>query len=175
ESYHKHLNGRRFSTAPVGHAIMVAATDCPNKFKSRGDKIAELLFSCRVSRCIGCDHLELSVPGDDEANRGRGTTGDGGGGTAVDEDYEPNSVLLDSLRHLKLMSLNVDILKKNVCDLAIAEHNFRHNIDKQASVLRRELEKFDEAVSEEICVKGMLCFDPTHAMFESIHLLMLNI
>ncbi|CAE6076694.1 unnamed protein product [Arabidopsis arenosa] len=67
---------------------MVAATDCPNKFKSRGDKITELLFSCRVSRCIGCDHLELSVPGDDEANRGRGTTGDGGGGTAVDEDYE---------------------------------------------------------------------------------------
>ncbi|CAH8278356.1 unnamed protein product [Arabidopsis lyrata] len=111
ESYHKHLNGRRFSTAPVGHAIMVAATDCPNKFKSRGDKIAELLFSCRVSRCIGCDHLELSIHGDDEANRGRGTTGDGGGGTAVDEDYEPNSVLLDSLRHLKLMSLNVDILK----------------------------------------------------------------
>ncbi|KAG7570589.1 hypothetical protein ISN45_Aa04g031720 [Arabidopsis thaliana x Arabidopsis arenosa] len=120
---------------------MVAATDCPNKFKSRGDKIAELLFSCRVSRCIGCDHLELSVPGDDEANRGRGTTGDGGSGTTVDEDYEvggskeskanssrgdnnhidetnlnsnqiPNSVLLDSLRHLKLMSLNVDILKK---------------------------------------------------------------
>ncbi|EFH39820.1 predicted protein, partial [Arabidopsis lyrata subsp. lyrata] len=142
---------------------MVAATDCPNKFKSRGDKIAELLFSCRVSRCIGCDHLELSIHGDDEANRGRGTTGDGGGGTAVDEDYEvggskeskanirllviytfdeahalsdeieelsvvskdvasikeillnkeddPNSVLLDSLRHLKLMSLNVDILK----------------------------------------------------------------
>ncbi|CAH8270813.1 unnamed protein product [Arabidopsis lyrata] len=67
---------------------MVAATDCPNKFKSIGDKFAQLLFSCRVGRCIGCDHLELSVPGDDEANRGRGTTGDGGGGTAVDEDYE---------------------------------------------------------------------------------------
>lgn len=76
----------------IDHAIMVAATDCPNKFKSRRDKIAELLFSCRVSRCIGCDHLELTVPGDDEANRGRGTTGNGDGGVAAvndgDEDYE---------------------------------------------------------------------------------------
>ncbi|XP_010552906.1 PREDICTED: probable mediator of RNA polymerase II transcription subunit 26b [Tarenaya hassleriana] len=55
----------------IDHAVMVAATDCPKEFKSRRDRIAELLFSCRVSRCTGCDHLELSVPGDDEANRGR--------------------------------------------------------------------------------------------------------
>ncbi|KAL1197064.1 putative mediator of RNA polymerase II transcription subunit 26b [Cardamine amara subsp. amara] len=173
----------------IDHAIMVAATDCPNKFKSRRDKIAELLFSCKVSRCIGCDHLELSVPGDDdEANLGRGTTGTGADDcrvTAVDgdddnckeskanssrgdnnhiddtnlnsnqiisnytfdeaealsdeiEEYsmiskevcrikeillnkedEPNSVLLDSLRKLKLMSLNVDILKSTEIGKAV--------------------------------------------------------
>lgn len=53
----------------IDHAIMVAATDCPIKFKSRRDKIAELLFSCRVTRCTGCHHhhSELSLPGDDEA------------------------------------------------------------------------------------------------------------
>lgn len=33
--------------------------------------------------------------------------------------------------------------------------NIRHNFDRQASVLRRELEKFDDGVSEEVCVKGI--------------------
>ncbi|KAF3512159.1 hypothetical protein F2Q69_00000215 [Brassica cretica] len=53
----------------IDHAIMVAATDCPIKFKSRRDKIAELLFSCRVTLCTGCHHhhRELSLPGEDEA------------------------------------------------------------------------------------------------------------
>ena len=51
----------------IDHAIMVAAADSPIKFKSRRDKIAELLFSCRVARCNGCDHLELSIPGEDTA------------------------------------------------------------------------------------------------------------
>lgn len=43
----------------------------------------ELLFSCKVSRYIGCDHLELSITGQEEANRGRKTVemvGVGGGG-----------------------------------------------------------------------------------------------
>lgn len=55
----------------IDHAIMVAATDCPIKFKSRRDKIAELLFSCRVTRCCtGCHHhhhREISLTGEDEA------------------------------------------------------------------------------------------------------------
>ncbi|KFK26106.1 hypothetical protein AALP_AA8G203500 [Arabis alpina] len=130
----------------IDHAIMVAATDCPTKFKSRRDKIAELLFSCRVSRCIGCDHLELSVPGDDEeeGNLRRGVTG---GGVTYDEaealsdaieefsvvskevcrikeilynkDEESNSVVLECLRKLKLMSLNVDILKSTEIGKAV--------------------------------------------------------
>ncbi|XP_010479623.1 PREDICTED: nucleoprotein TPR-like [Camelina sativa] len=33
--------------------------------------------------------------------------------------------------------------------------NCRHNFDKKASVLRKELERFDESVSEEVCVKGI--------------------
>ncbi|CAH8375870.1 unnamed protein product [Eruca vesicaria subsp. sativa] len=54
---------------------MVAAADCPNKFKSRRDKIAELLFSCKVNRCTSCDHLELSVPGGDKEANDIGDTG----------------------------------------------------------------------------------------------------
>lgn len=50
-------------------AIKVAAVDCPKEFKSRRDRIAELLFSCKVTKCFGCDKVELAVPndgGDDE-------------------------------------------------------------------------------------------------------------
>ncbi|XP_010543663.1 PREDICTED: probable mediator of RNA polymerase II transcription subunit 26b [Tarenaya hassleriana] len=78
----------------IDHAIMVAAADCPKDFKSRRDRIAELLFSCRVSRCTGCDHLELSVPGHDEANRGgRIAVTSGGGGDR--EDYRRGAVAVD--------------------------------------------------------------------------------
>ncbi|EFH44768.1 predicted protein [Arabidopsis lyrata subsp. lyrata] len=79
----------------------------PKRFKSRREKISELLFSCRVNRCIRCDHLELTIPGDDEegeANLGCGVAGDDG-------VTRPISVLLESLRKLQLMSLNLDILK----------------------------------------------------------------
>ncbi|CAL9244343.1 hypothetical protein ISN44_As13g018450 [Arabidopsis suecica] len=89
----------------------------------------------------------------------------------ISEGKKESKVLEDEISYL-VEKLN-ELKSPKVKDMEA--RNFRHNIDKQASVLRRELEKFDEAVSEEICVKGMLCFDPTHAMFESIHLLMLNV
>ena len=41
---------------------MVAASDCPKEFKLRRDRIAERLFSCKFSRYLGCDRVELSVP-----------------------------------------------------------------------------------------------------------------
>uniref|UniRef100_A0A1J3FAM6 Putative mediator of RNA polymerase II transcription subunit 26b n=1 Tax=Noccaea caerulescens TaxID=107243 RepID=A0A1J3FAM6_NOCCA len=204
----------------IDHAIMVAATDCPNKFKSRRDKIAELLFSCRVSRCVGCDHVELSVPGDDEANRGTAGTGigDGGGGDAAvdgDEDYEvggskeskanssrgdnnhidetnlnnnqivsnytydeaealsdaieefsvtskevgrireillnkedePQSVILESLRKLKLMSLNVDILKST--EIGKAVNGLRkHGYDKIRQLAKTLIAEWKELVDQ---------------------------
>lgn len=50
----------------IDHAIMVAASDCPKEFRLRRDRIAERVFSCRLTRCSGCDKVELAVPGDDE-------------------------------------------------------------------------------------------------------------
>lgn len=47
----------------IDHAIMVAAVDCPKEFKLRRDRIAERLFSCRLARCLGCEKVELLVPG----------------------------------------------------------------------------------------------------------------
>ena len=46
----------------IDHAIMVAASDCPKEFKLRRDRMAERLFSCKFSRYLGCDRVELSVP-----------------------------------------------------------------------------------------------------------------
>lgn len=49
----------------IEHAVLVAALDCPEEFKSRRDHIAELLFTCKITKCFGCDRVELSVPNND--------------------------------------------------------------------------------------------------------------
>ncbi|WOG98025.1 hypothetical protein DCAR_0417366 [Daucus carota subsp. sativus] len=45
----------------IEHAIYVAASDCPKEFKLRRDRIAETLFSSKLIKCVGCDHVELGV------------------------------------------------------------------------------------------------------------------
>lgn len=50
----------------IDHAIMVAASDCPKEFRLRRDRIAERLFSSRLTRCSGCDRVELAVPAGEE-------------------------------------------------------------------------------------------------------------
>lgn len=50
----------------IDHAIMVAASDCPKEFRLRRDGIAERLFSCKLTRCLGCDRVELAVSEDDD-------------------------------------------------------------------------------------------------------------
>lgn len=44
----------------IEHSIMVAASDCPKEFRLKRERIAELLFSCRLTRCLGCDRVELT-------------------------------------------------------------------------------------------------------------------
>ncbi|OIS97750.1 PREDICTED: probable mediator of RNA polymerase II transcription subunit 26b [Nicotiana attenuata] len=46
----------------IEYAVMVAAVDYPKEFKLRRDRIAELLFTCKVIRCFGCDKVELALP-----------------------------------------------------------------------------------------------------------------
>ncbi|XP_076891417.1 putative mediator of RNA polymerase II transcription subunit 26b [Bidens hawaiensis] len=43
-------------------AIMLAASDCPKEFQVRRDSIAQILFSCRLIKCSGCDKHELAFP-----------------------------------------------------------------------------------------------------------------
>ncbi|KAG7556913.1 Integrase catalytic core [Arabidopsis suecica] len=94
----------------------------PKRFKSRREKISELLFYCRVNRCIRCDHLELTIPGDDEegeANLGCGVAGDDGVTRVdVDEDYEEaGGFTLGKHHHGDTLWVFSGILKKVPCHL----------------------------------------------------------
>ncbi|KAE9599747.1 hypothetical protein Lal_00046344 [Lupinus albus] len=62
-SYFRSANSDIFEI--IDHAIMVAASDCPKEFRLRRDGIAERLFSCKLTRCVGCDMVELAVSADD--------------------------------------------------------------------------------------------------------------
>ncbi|XP_017242361.1 probable mediator of RNA polymerase II transcription subunit 26b [Daucus carota subsp. sativus] len=49
----------------IENGILVAATDCPQEFKARRDRIAETLFSSKLTKCVGCDRVDLSVASED--------------------------------------------------------------------------------------------------------------
>lgn len=46
----------------IENAIMVAAMDYPNELKQKKSSITELLFTCKVTRCFGCNSVELALP-----------------------------------------------------------------------------------------------------------------
>ncbi|KAL5994748.1 hypothetical protein ACLOJK_024801 [Asimina triloba] len=50
----------------IEYAIAVAASDKPKEFRLRRGRIAEKLFSSRLSRCFGCNRVELAVPHENE-------------------------------------------------------------------------------------------------------------
>ncbi|XP_057549507.1 probable mediator of RNA polymerase II transcription subunit 26b [Amaranthus tricolor] len=52
----------------IEHAIMVASSDCPKEFRVRRERIAELLFTCKLTRCLGCERVELAVSEIDNIN-----------------------------------------------------------------------------------------------------------
>ncbi|CAH9105378.1 unnamed protein product [Cuscuta epithymum] len=59
----------------IEHAIMVAAMDYPQEFQLRRDRIAEILFTCKVPRCSGCnkggDEKCKAVAGFDRESRSK--------------------------------------------------------------------------------------------------------
>ncbi|XP_023539160.1 probable mediator of RNA polymerase II transcription subunit 26b [Cucurbita pepo subsp. pepo] len=89
--YFRNANSDIFSL--IDYAILVAASDCPKEFRLRRDRIAEQLFSCRLTRCLGCDRVELAVAGDVDGETGfkSDSAGDGrafeGGGSKESKVY----------------------------------------------------------------------------------------
>ncbi|XP_054781963.1 probable mediator of RNA polymerase II transcription subunit 26b isoform X2 [Prosopis cineraria] len=81
-SYFRTANSDIFDI--IDHAIMVAASDCPKEFRLRRDGIAERLFSCLMTRCLGCERLEWAVSGVDEEYDGGCKSGFNGDGVEVE-------------------------------------------------------------------------------------------
>ncbi|CAH8339199.1 unnamed protein product [Eruca vesicaria subsp. sativa] len=143
----------------IDHAIILAAADFPNEFKSRRDGIAQLLFSRNVSRrrCIGC------------GNEVNGDRDDSGGGCGEDErklddneivdevtrikdillnkDDESNGVLLRCLRKLESMSLSVDLLKDTEIGKAVNGLR-RHGSDKIRELAKALFAEWKEMVDQ---------------------------
>ncbi|CAA7059904.1 unnamed protein product [Microthlaspi erraticum] len=177
----------------IDNAIMVAAADFPTEFKSRRIGIAELLFTCKTSLCVGCDHLALSIPGDEDAAQHDGlktaaTVEVGGGGDGdgsviedetklnenqiagndssgegeveglsdeleacagivdeimmikailMNEEEEPESVILESLRKLDLMTMTVDLLQET--EIGKTVNGLRKHSSSRISQLAKSL------------------------------------
>ncbi|GFP85004.1 probable mediator of RNA polymerase ii transcription subunit 26b [Phtheirospermum japonicum] len=80
---------------------MVAASDCPFDFKSKRDRIAEVLFACKITKCFGCDRLELSVPPNDDGDNGLEKSEDKyKSGVEADDDDDGN--------HRQVMEMNAN-------------------------------------------------------------------
>ncbi|PHT25914.1 hypothetical protein CQW23_34468 [Capsicum baccatum] len=47
-------------------AIIISAIDHPKEFKLKRDRVAQLLFSCKITRGNGCDKVEFVVPNADK-------------------------------------------------------------------------------------------------------------
>ncbi|KAL0337897.1 UNVERIFIED_CONTAM: putative mediator of RNA polymerase II transcription subunitb [Sesamum calycinum] len=91
----------------IEHAVMVAACDCPYDFKLKRDRIAEMLFTCKFTKCFGCDRVELAVPNpdsvekrDDDDDKYRSGIEAGGGSkdtkeSKVNDEHRTEIVVMD--------------------------------------------------------------------------------
>ncbi|KAF4402578.1 probable mediator of RNA polymerase II transcription subunit 26b [Cannabis sativa] len=127
----------------IDHAIMVAASDCPKEFRLRRDRIAERLFSCRLTRCSGCDHVELAVPGGDE-----GDDSDDGG---FKSDFDRNGGEFEAgaSKESKVNSTRDDQAEMNRNQVS----NFSYG---DAEALTDEIEEESQIVEEVFRIKEIL-------------------
>ncbi|KAG5223702.1 transcription elongation factor-related family protein [Salix suchowensis] len=142
----------------IDHAILVAASDCPKEFKSRRDRIAECLFSCRLIKCSGCNRVELAVPGHDEGVSddtgccSKRRDGDNSGGLGGDDDDDDDG---GGSKGSKVNSSNrdndIDNGEVNVNDQLV--RNFSYG---DAEALTDEIEEVSQTVDEVLRIKDIL-------------------
>ncbi|KAL0404783.1 UNVERIFIED_CONTAM: putative mediator of RNA polymerase II transcription subunitb [Sesamum radiatum] len=101
----------------IEHAILVAASDCPYDFKLKRDRIAERLFACKVTKCFGCERIELAVPTGDgvEKSEDKYKSGIEAGGSKDTKESKANSSSRDDDDdddddddHREVMEMNVN-------------------------------------------------------------------
>nr|GMC86024.1 probable mediator of RNA polymerase II transcription subunit 26B [Ipomoea batatas]GME19635.1 probable mediator of RNA polymerase II transcription subunit 26B [Ipomoea batatas] len=121
----------------IERAVMVAAMDCPKEFKLRRDRIAEMLFTCKATRCSGCNNVELALPNeDDEVKETRKF------GREFENGASKESKTSESLDDRAEMEMNV----KQVSNYSYGD----------AEALTDEIEEESLTVREVLRIKGIL-------------------
>jgi hypothetical protein len=125
---------------------MVAASDCPKEFRLRRDRIAERLFSCRLTRCSGCDRVELAVPaGEEEEN-----DGDDGGCKSSEFDRDGCEFEAGGSKESKANSSRDDQAEMMNMNQVI---NYSYG---EAEALTDEIEEESQIVEEVLRIKEIL-------------------
>ncbi|KAI3444300.1 hypothetical protein Pfo_000965 [Paulownia fortunei] len=128
----------------IQHAIMVAASDCPYDFKLKRDRIAEMLFACKVTKCFGCDRIELAVPNADglEKSEDKYKSLIEAGGSKDTKESKVNSSSRDDDDHREVMEMNVNQVS-----------NYSYG---DAEALTDEIEEESQIYGEVIRIKEIL-------------------
>ncbi|XP_043722697.1 probable mediator of RNA polymerase II transcription subunit 26b [Telopea speciosissima] len=139
----------------IEYAIVVAASDCPKEFKMRRDRIAERLYTCKYTRCSGCDRVELAVPEEELGDDG-GCKSGGDFEVSVGKESKVNSCTKDNPE----ADLN-----------RVSNYSF-----DEAEALTEEIEEETQIVGEVLRIKEIL-FDSQYQsdgiLFESLRRLQL--
>ncbi|XP_065853576.1 probable mediator of RNA polymerase II transcription subunit 26b [Euphorbia lathyris] len=159
----------------IDHAIMVAASDCPKEFRLHRDRIAERLFSCTLTRCSGCNQVELAVPTHEGENDVGGCKRrDGGNGLHDDDDEGGIDIEAGGSKESKLISSNRDGNNFH------GEVNVNDQIPNlsygEIEALTDEIEEESQVVGEVMRIKDILLNsrdEPDTVLFESLRRLQL--
>ncbi|GKV45174.1 hypothetical protein SLEP1_g52285 [Rubroshorea leprosula] len=128
----------------IDQAILVAALDCPKEFRLRRDQIVEKLFTCRWTRCSGCDRVELAVQEyEDESGRGCKSGFDG-------EDGRGCEFEIGGSKGSKVNSSRDDHGEMNMNQIA---SNYSYG---EAEALTEEIEEELQIVEEVLRIKEIL-------------------
>ncbi|KAM7524416.1 hypothetical protein LguiA_014318 [Lonicera macranthoides] len=159
----------------IEHAILVAASDCPKEFRLRRDKIAETLFSCKMTRCTGCDHVELAVPdeGEDEDCK----SGFDRGGCEFEARGSKDSKVNSGIDHVEMNSGSKDSKVKSGIDHVEMNMNQLSNYSfGEAEALTDEIEEESQIFGEVLRIKKIVDNskdEPDSVLFDSLRRLQL--
>lgn len=139
----------------IEHAIMVAVSDCPYDFKLKRDRIAEMLFTCKVTKCLGCNRAELCVGNDDCL---KGIDGDGEFKTGV-EAVGSNKGSKES-KMMNSSSGDEDDEEENDDHGEVMEMNAKNRVRDHdcddAEALSDEIEEESRFLEEVFRIKGVI-------------------
>lgn len=148
----------------IDNAIIVAASDCPKEFRLRRDRIAERLFCYRLTRCSGCNRVELAVPAHEGENDDDGACKrrDGDCGNGVDDD-DDEDIDIDgcefhgrALKESKVNSRNRDGNDSDNGEVNVNDHLMSNYSYGEAEALTDEIEEESQVVGEVLRIKDIL-------------------